>query len=97
MALVHTAPTSSDRITTVDADSLGRLFSTVATVLDVNASALSDESSPTSMEAWDSLNHLNIAMAVESEFNVAFSAQQVMDMGSIALIREALRAQGVNV
>lgn len=96
MAVVHTAPTSHDGLTAVDADGLSRLFSTVATVLNVDAAELSDESSPTSVEAWDSLNHLNIAMAVESEFGVAFSAQQVMDMGSIALIREALRAQGVN-
>jgi acyl carrier protein len=84
-------------VTTVDDGSLSRLLSTIATVLDVDASVLSDEVSPGSIEAWDSLNHLNIAMAVESEFGVSFSAQQVMDMGSIGLIREALREQGVNI
>jgi acyl carrier protein len=84
-------------VTTVEDGSLSRLLSTIATVLDVDASVLSDEVSPGSIEAWDSLNHLNIAMAVESEFGVSFSAQQVMDMGSIGLIREALREQGVNI
>jgi len=74
-----------------------RLYSTIATVLDVPASDLSDESSPDTVASWDSLNHLNIAMAVEGEFGVAFSAEQVMEMGSVALIRTALRAQGIEI
>jgi acyl carrier protein len=97
MAALHPAARSCDSVTTVEDGSLSRLLSTIATVLDVDASVLSDEVSPGSIEAWDSLNHLNIAMAVESEFGVSFSAQQVMDMGSIGLIREALREQGVNI
>jgi acyl carrier protein len=97
MAVMHTASRSDHGVAAVDEGNAGRLLSTIATVLDVDASALSDDSSPTTVEAWDSLNHLNIAMAVESEFGVSFSAQQVMDMGSIGLIREVLREQGVSI
>ena len=72
-------------------------MATVATVLNLEPSALTDESGPESVEAWDSLNHLNIAMAVETEFGVTLTAQQVVDMASLRLIRQTLRDQGVDI
>lgn len=76
---------------------LGRLLDAIAAVLDVDPAELTDESSPATMPSWDSLNHLNIAMAVESEFEIALTAEQVMAMDSVAAIRDALRGHGVEV
>ena len=74
-----------------------RMLSAIAAVLDVSPDLLSDDSSPASVPTWDSLNHLNIAMAVESEFAVSLTPDQVMAMGSVALIAAALREQGINL
>ena len=73
------------------------MLDAIAAVLDVDAATLTDESSPETVPSWDSLNHLNIALAVESEFGVALTADQVIAMSSIAAIRSALRGYGVEV
>jgi acyl carrier protein len=71
------------------------LRSTVADVLGVAVADLTDESSVDSIESWDSLNHLNIVMAIEEAFSVQLSADDVLEMRSIVTIREILRAKDV--
>lgn len=78
-------------------DGRARLFRTIASVLDVEPDTLSDESSPDTVETWDSLNHLNIAMALETEFGVALKAEDIMTMRDVALICAALRQHGVDL
>jgi acyl carrier protein len=43
------------------------------------------------------LNHLNIILAIESEFGVELSPEDAFNMGSVALIRAVLRGHGVEV
>jgi acyl carrier protein len=64
-------------------------------VLGVAVGDLTDESSVDSVESWDSLNHLNVVMAIEEAFGVQLSADDVIEMRSIATIREILRAKHV--
>lgn len=71
-----------------------RLYRTIGQVLGVPAGSLSEESSPDSLESWDSLHHLNLVMALESEFGVSLTAEDVVDMRSVALIRVILRQYG---
>ena len=74
-----------------------RLYVTVAAVLGVAPGELTDDTSPESAAAWDSLNHLNIVMAVEGEFGISLSADEVLEMGSIGAIRTILATHGVEV
>jgi acyl carrier protein len=74
-----------------------RVLDSVAAVLGVNAAALTDHSSPATVPSWDSLNHLNVAMSIESEFGIALTAEQVMEMGSIAAIYATLRTYGIEI
>lgn len=76
---------------------LVRMLDAMAAVLDVEPSTLTDEASPETIPSWDSLNHLNVAMAVESEFGITFTADEVMTIGSVAAIRAALRGHGVDL
>ena len=46
------------------------------------------------LEGWDSLAQVNIVVAVESEFDVTFDADQVQGLNSVARIAAALRAAG---
>ncbi len=72
-----------------------RLCQTVAGVLGVAASELTDASSPETIAAWDSLNHLNLVMALESEFGISLSPEDALEMRNVGLMRIILRRNGV--
>ncbi len=61
------------------------------------ANSLSDESSPMTVSAWDSLGHLNLVLAIEAEFGVSFSPDDIINFGSLSAVRGALRSRGVNI
>ena len=67
-----------------------RIVRTIAKVLDVDEASLTDQSSPENIEAWDSLNHLNLIMALETEFGLSFSSQHALQMQSVGMIRSLL-------
>lgn len=75
----------------------GRLHRTLQAVLNVPAEALSDDASPDTIPTWDSLNHLNLVVALEAEFGVSLSAQDVLDLRNVGLIRTVLRDHGIDV
>lgn len=72
-----------------------RLVQALASVLGVAPAVLDDSASPASIPAWDSLNHLNVVLAVESEFGVSLSVEDALEMRSVGAIRRLLDARGV--
>jgi acyl carrier protein len=74
-----------------------RLSQTVAEVLGVNAYLLTEESSPSTISSWDSLGHLNLVIALEEEFDVDLSAEEVLTMRDMGSIRLILRHYGVEI
>ncbi len=71
-----------------------------ADVFAVPMEGLTPSSSPDSIESWDSLNHLNMVLALEQELSVQFSPEEMEELLSIelivALLEEKLRANGNN-
>jgi FkbH-like protein len=67
-----------------------RLLRTLIGVFGVSAEELTDEASPETIERWDSLNHLNLVLAIESEYGISLSPQDALAMQSIGKIREVL-------
>ena len=74
-----------------------RLSQTVAEVLGVNPYLLSEEASPSTIASWDSLGHLNLVIALEQEFEVNLSAEEVLAMRNIGSIRQVLNQKGVEI
>ena len=74
-----------------------RLYQTVATVLGVAVAEISDASAPASIPAWDSLNHLNLVMALESEFEISLTPEAALGMRDVGAMRAILRSQGVDI
>jgi acyl carrier protein len=74
-----------------------RLYATIGAVLDAAPESLDGQSSPDTLPRWDSLNHLNLAVAIETEFGVSLSPQDVLDMRSVELIETILRDHGVDI
>ncbi len=73
-----------------------RLHDTIAGVLGISADTVDDGVSPESVASWDSLNHLNLVMALEQEFGVALSVDEALEMRSVGRIRTVLAKHGVD-
>src|SRR5205807_1416614 len=54
-----------------------------------------DNASIDSVEAWDSLKHIHMVLALEQEFNVQFTDTQVAEMVSLDLIVLVLKEHGI--
>jgi acyl carrier protein len=57
-----------------------------ADILQVKSGALSPESSPASIDTWDSVHHLNLVLALEESFGFEFSPEEMDRMKSIGQI-----------
>jgi len=54
---------------------------------------LSSESSPETVESWDSIQHLNLVLALEEKFNVQLSPEEIEQMSSIGQIARVLEGK----
>ena len=67
-----------------------KLKEVLSNVLGVSIEEINDDSSPDNLDKWDSLSHIKLVMAIESEFEVELSPEDSMDMLSVKLIRMIL-------
>lgn len=74
------------------ADPLLEIF---AEGLGLGVDALSEESSPETVEQWDSLASMNLVTLIEDNFDVSLSTRDIMKMRSVGLARSVLKAKGV--
>jgi acyl carrier protein len=74
-----------------------RLLEIFAEVLDVDASKLNDDSTPDTVENWDSLSAMHLVSEIEQIFSVKLSTREIMKMASIGLARTALQQKGVDI
>ena len=45
--------------------------------------------------AWDSLRHMNLVLALEEAFGIAFTPEQTVEILNFPLIKEVLKEHGV--
>lgn len=69
-----------------------RVFKVVSQVMGVPLEQITDESSPDTIKEWDSLRHMNLILALEEEFGVNFSDEQILELLSVGLIVETLKS-----
>jgi acyl carrier protein len=69
--------------------------SVVARVFGLPRREVSDTTSNTTVEAWDSLNHVTLILELESTYGISFSAEQSLTMTDVGAIKRALRTHGV--
>jgi acyl carrier protein len=73
------------------------LIAVFAEVLQVDAAALNDNSSPDNVSQWDSLAAMHLVSAIEDTFKVTLSTKEIMKMSTIGLARKTLREKNVQV
>ena len=67
-----------------------KLKELVSTVFEIKIDEIDDSTSPDTVEKWDSLQQLNLAMAIENEFEITLSPNDITDMLSYKLIKQIL-------
>jgi acyl carrier protein len=65
----------------------------MADVLDLEAECIEESTTQDNTPNWDSLNHVNLIIAVEQEFDLTFSPEEIEGMVSFSKIVETLETK----
>ena len=66
-------------------------------VFEIEPGSITDATSSTTLDRWDSLNHLALISAVEETYDVVLSTAEMREASSIAELRRILATKGVAV
>ena len=72
-----------------------KLYEIMSRVFSVPISEINDQSSPETIERWDSFNGLVLVDELESTFNVKFTVSEITDVQTTTDIKRHLRNHGV--
>ena len=67
----------------------------MATMLSVDASAITEDSSMDNIPSWDSLRHMSLVLALEEEFKVTIPDEDAGNITSYKLIKYVLNDLGI--
>jgi len=70
-----------------------RLSDVMASVFGVDAARVGATDSSATIPQWDSVGHLELMLAVEAEFGIQFSTDEIASLTNVALIRDRLASQ----
>jgi len=75
-----------------------RFFQVLSSILNVGRESLSPQSSRDSLEEWDSIKHMYVVLALEEEFSVEFSDDEIANLVSVSdLMRAMSRKTGATL
>lgn len=70
-----------------------RVSNVVASVFGVPPSAIDEQTSPDTVPTWDSMQHLQLVLALEQEFDVRFEVEEIEAMQRVGVIVSILEAR----
>ncbi|MDX1979554.1 MAG: acyl carrier protein [Bryobacteraceae bacterium] len=70
----------------VNATLFSKVQDLVAQVFGIPVEKVLPESTPETIDTWDSLQHLNLVLAIEQEFHVQFTPEEIEQLQSVELI-----------
>ena len=65
----------------------------MADILDIEPATIHDDTSPDNTPKWDSANHIQLVLALEQEFAVAFDVSEFESMTSFFEIVQMVQAR----
>jgi len=63
-----------------------RIKIVISAVFAVPVDLINDNSSPDTIESWDSLKHMNLVVALEEEFDIEFTDDNIIELVNMKLI-----------
>ncbi len=64
-----------------------RINKVLADILDLDDDQISDNLSPETAESWDSMNHLRLVTAIEQEFSISLSMNDIQSLQNVSMLR----------
>ena len=74
-----------------------KLYSIISKVMDVPESEINDQSSPENIESWDSLSLYMLIDDIETEFNVKFILEEILEIKNVGDFKKQLKKHGVDI
>jgi acyl carrier protein len=74
-----------------------KLYSIISKVMDVPESEINDQSSPENIESWDSLSLYMLIDDIETEFNVKFILEEILETKNVGDFKKQLKKHGVDI
>jgi len=72
-----------------------KLVRLLSDTLGLNACSIREDTAMANTPAWDSVAHLNVCMAIEADFDVSLSPEEMIEMTGVDPILAVLRKHGV--
>ena len=66
----------------------------LADILSIPTEQVTPDLAAGQFEAWDSFSHLQIIMALESEFGIRFNPRRIPDLTTVSALVDELKASG---
>lgn len=67
-----------------------KVFNIVSNIMKLPLKKINEDSSPENIDTWDSLNQINLVLALEEEFGVRFTDEQIVQILDVRTIIEIL-------
>ncbi|MEX0656178.1 MAG: acyl carrier protein [Nitrosopumilaceae archaeon] len=72
-----------------------KLYSIISHVMNIPVSEINDQSSPETIENWDSFSGYILLDEIESEFNVKFTLDETLEIKNVGDFKKLLQKQGI--
>tara|TARA_B110001450_G_scaffold255901_1_gene284665 strand:+ start:1686 stop:1913 length:228 start_codon:yes stop_codon:yes gene_type:complete len=72
-----------------------RIKNVMAAVFEISIEDINEESSPDSIDNWDSLNLMNLVVSLEEEFDIELDDDEIAEMLNFKLIVEIIKEKNV--
>ena len=73
----------------MDMDVQEKVIQVLVNIFQVSPDKISTETTSDNVENWDSMNHINMILALEQEFGIRYDEEQVVSMLSVEEIIDA--------
>jgi acyl carrier protein len=73
-----------------------KLKNMIEAVFDEDFESVETAGAFSEIESWDSLNYIRLVVAIQAEFGIELTPQEIQQIKSIPAIREILKARGLD-
>jgi acyl carrier protein len=77
----------------MDMDVQEKVIQVLINIFQVSPDKISAETTSDNVENWDSMNHINMILALEQEFGISYDEEQAVSMLSVGEIIEATKGK----
>ncbi len=74
-----------------------KLYEIMSKVFDIDESEINEQSSPETIERWDSFHGLALVDALEIEYGIQFTISEITDVKNTLDIKRHLKNHGIEI